>query len=275
MDPPLQRLFPLPAESRPLRGLYLTHGLHLKPGPFVYTNFITSLDGRIAVGENAGYKIPKAITNDRDWRLYLELTAQADVVLTSRHYLNYLFQKYGAVYLLHGTLAEGLVGWRKEQGLSNQPAIALVTRTMDVSADLVRAVMPQPLYILTGREAPIARRQALEGAGARVLGVGPHEGAVGDELVSALTHLGFSRLYSATGPHVLHMLLARGRLDRLYLTLVPRLLGGTRYETFMEGGHLANTFNLVLSSMYLDPPNGEWPGQLLACFNAYDRAPYS
>ena len=47
------RLFPGPGQELPLQGLYLNHALRQKAEslgrPFVYANFVTSLDGRIAV----------------------------------------------------------------------------------------------------------------------------------------------------------------------------------------------------------------------------------
>ena len=55
MQTPVTRLFPSPGEQHPLEGLYLQHQLQTRgqPGqPFVYSNFITTLDGRIAIGVN-------------------------------------------------------------------------------------------------------------------------------------------------------------------------------------------------------------------------------
>jgi hypothetical protein len=46
------RLYPDPFAEVPLRGLYLDHHIHTlgRHGePFVYANFLSSLDGRIAV----------------------------------------------------------------------------------------------------------------------------------------------------------------------------------------------------------------------------------
>lgn len=71
MRMPVTRLFPLPHRELRLEGLYLDHDLYGKgrPGkPFVYSNFITSLDGRIAIASQASatHVVPTATTNPRD-----------------------------------------------------------------------------------------------------------------------------------------------------------------------------------------------------------------
>ena len=52
--------------------------------PFVYTNYVTSIDGRIAIPrpEGQGMMVPKETANDRDWRLFQELAVQADVIIS-------------------------------------------------------------------------------------------------------------------------------------------------------------------------------------------------
>jgi len=91
MHSPVTRLIPAPQEELPLHGLYLQHQLHRRGSsgqPFVYSNFITSLDGRIALaGEHRhSHEVPDSITNPRDWRLYQELAGQADILITSGRY---------------------------------------------------------------------------------------------------------------------------------------------------------------------------------------------
>ena len=59
----LQRLYPAPAEPAALTGLYLRHALHRRSQPFVYANFIASLDGRVALADRQGAlaRMPSAI----------------------------------------------------------------------------------------------------------------------------------------------------------------------------------------------------------------------
>ncbi len=87
------RLYPQPSGQESLHGLYLSHDLRALADamdrPFVYSDYVVSLDGRIAVPHSTkpGLTVPKAIANDRDWRLFQELAVQADVVITSGRYL--------------------------------------------------------------------------------------------------------------------------------------------------------------------------------------------
>src|SRR4051812_17752639 len=87
----LIRLYPPPAEEQSLEGLYLAQDVRLLAQgrrPFVYTNFVTSLDGHISEpSDTQGRQVPKAIANSHDWRLYMELVAQADVLITTERQL--------------------------------------------------------------------------------------------------------------------------------------------------------------------------------------------
>ena len=85
------RLYPKPHVMVPLEGVYLQLNLH-KQGtakkPLIYSNYIASLDGRISVrdAETGEFRVPETIANKRDWRLYQELAAQCDVIITSARY---------------------------------------------------------------------------------------------------------------------------------------------------------------------------------------------
>lgn len=88
-------------------------------------------------------------------------------------------------------------------------------------------------------------------------------------MIAELADRGYRLMYNATGPKVLHMLLSDGQLHRLYLTSVPRLLGGEPYSSIVEGGLLTPPANFALRSLYLDTAAGAGEGQL---FSAYDLA---
>jgi hypothetical protein len=89
----ITQLYPLPPTERPLKGTYLAHELRLysqqSERAFVYSNFVTSLDGRIAIPHPSkpGLMVPKNTANDRDWRLFQELAAQADLIISTGRYL--------------------------------------------------------------------------------------------------------------------------------------------------------------------------------------------
>ncbi|MEO1880473.1 MAG: riboflavin biosynthesis protein RibD, partial [Methylococcales bacterium] len=99
MSKQLLKLFPLSTQQHPLQGLYLTHRLNTlgsTTAPFVYANFLSSLDGRIALKDsvqNQPSYIPKQLTTDSDFRLFMELHAQADCLITHGGYMRALSEK--------------------------------------------------------------------------------------------------------------------------------------------------------------------------------------
>ena len=90
----------------------------------------------------------------------------------------------------------------------------------------------------------------------------------GATLVQRMSELGYNTIYSATGPKVLHLLLAGGVLNRLYLTLANRILGGQPFSTIVEGSLFEKGLDLRMDSMYFDSAALGGLGQL---FIAYDR----
>ncbi|MEJ2347021.1 MAG: dihydrofolate reductase family protein [Gammaproteobacteria bacterium] len=268
------RLYPPPAEARPLAGLYLNHELQRQGSaqhPFVYSNFIASLDGRISEPEpdSGRHRVPAAIANSRDWRLYMELAAQADVLLTTARHLRAVAEGRHAelIEIGHGKFRD-LASWRASRGLAPQPAIAVVSAGLEIPAAALRRRCQAPLLVLTTRDAPAARVRELQDHGIEVTPVGEGTSVDGDALVRTLAARGLQRIYSIAGPRVLHTLLAAGRLDRLYLTLAQAVIGGDRYHTLTAGPPLTPAAGFQLHELHLDAAAPPRAGQLLASFDA-------
>ena len=127
------------AEATPLAGLYLSHDVRRQAAaaarPFVYANFVTALDGRIAIPDEkqGGLKVPGSVANDRDWRLFQELAVQADVIITTGRYLrDYGAGKAQEIFRVHDDPAfADLAEWRRARGMSPQPDLAVVSRSLD------------------------------------------------------------------------------------------------------------------------------------------------
>ncbi|RMD69716.1 MAG: hypothetical protein D6819_06220 [Gammaproteobacteria bacterium] len=244
------RLYPPPHERLPLRGLYLTHDLHRQGKTCLYTNFISSLDGRIALKENGAFRVPRAIANPRDWRLFQELAAQAEAMIIGTGYLRALAR--GAVEnILH--LEDDLRTWRRAQGLSPQPAAIVLSASLDIPPGL-----PFPLILITGKKAPQERLATLQEQGVQVLFAGEGGKVEPQALGELVPHLGFRSIYSAAGPGVLRLLLEAGLLDRLYLTLSHHLLAGDAFKTLLEGPPLDPPIALRLQGLAYDEGPGQW-----------------
>jgi riboflavin biosynthesis pyrimidine reductase len=276
MSGPVIQLFPPTGAQLPLKGLYLAHALHQKgsqQAPWVYTNFVTSLDGRIALKDPkaGGYQVPKAIANPRDWRLFQELAAQADVLITGGRYVRDLARGQTQSTLRVGEAPgeEDLRAWRIEQGLPAQPALAVVSASLDLPLQALGR-QDRDIYVITGEAAHEGRIKQLEREGATVIPAGDGPRVDGAKMVQALARLGFKTIYSTAGPQVLHTLLAAGVLARLYLTLTHQMLGGEDFATLLAGPLLTSPTRFELTSLYYDAAAPQGAGQCFAMFE--DRA---
>lgn len=253
----LQRLYPVPPEMRPLKGLYLDLPLgSSEPALFCYSNFVASLDGRIATGTGAEQQVPREIANSRDWRLFQELAARADVLVVSGAYLRAAgATAYSPLPLSPEPEFADLHAWRQSHGLPPQPDVVVVSAQLGFT--LPRGWRRQGRRVLVATTATAAPSQvaALERDGAAVVACG-RDAVDGAALRRLIEASGYHRAYCLSGPLVLRTLLAGGALDSLFLTTVPRLLGGTHYSTLLEGAELQPPAQFRLRWLYLDANAG-------------------
>jgi riboflavin biosynthesis pyrimidine reductase len=256
-----------------LEGAYLGHDLRqhaMRQGQrFVYGNFVASVDGRIAIPGGGGHAmgVPKATANPRDWRLFQELAAQADIVISSGRYLrDRAAGNAQEILRVDDPRFSDLRAWREERGLGPQPDIAIVSRSLQFPIPDVLASAGRKVVVFTTAGPDPERVKAIEARLGPVIVAG-EKSVRGAKLVEGLVALGYRVIYSAAGPQVLHLLLADRVLDRLYLTHVNRLLGGHPYASIVEGPLFKPAVDLKLNSVYLDPGGAEGLGQL---FLSYD-----
>lgn len=273
----LLRLHPAPHLERSIEGLYLGEEM-AGPNPdrpFVYTNFVCSLDGRIATedpqrGRRAS---PSAITNARDWRLFQELAACADVLIISAAFLRGILAGQTSERLPIGDdpAFDDLHAWRRDRGMPPQPAMVILGRSLDAALVEHCGALDRPVYFAVGNEADGDPASAVEAAGAQVLVAGNGPGVQGRPLIDALGRAGFRRIYSMAGPRVLHLLLNDRVLDRLYLTHFHCLVGGQSFDTLLEGEPLEPPVSLVPRTLYYDPDVKEGAGQFFAAYDILRR----
>lgn len=270
----LTRLYPQPPAEFQLERLYLGQDLRQYTGPgknpFVYSNYITSLDGRIAVPNPSKSElvVPKAITNPRDWRLFQELAIQADILITSGRYLRQY--ERGEVQEILTVFDEprfsDLMEWRREAGLSPRPDLVVISASLDFPIPSTLTAEGRRVIVLTVETAGRQRVESLKKHAGEVYIAGERR-VSGREALKRLSELGYELIYNATGPKVLHLLLKDGVLDRLYLSFASRILGGDPYSSIVEGDLLDPPQNFRLNSLYHDPHAFNGFGQL---FCSYD-----
>ena len=275
MNDKILQLFPVPSREVPLRGLYLQHDLRAQAEDrdrvFVCANFVSSLDGRIAIPNPSGkgVTLAEAVTNPRDWRLFQELAVQTDILITSGRYLREYSTsvKQEILQIYDDPQFEDLRNWRLSRGLSSQPDLAVISGRLDFDVPPALLGDDRSLLIFTTKSSDPNQIQRLKDQGARILFAG-EESVDGQKLCAHMTELGYRTAYSGAGPKVLHLLASSGVLDRLYLTFANRLLGGEPYASILEGPLLDPPINLQLNTLYFDPYGLEGLGQLFA---SYDR----
>ena len=277
MQTPVTRLYPATGEKYPLENLYLQHHLNLKgrPGtPFIYSNFITSLDGRIALGSSSSttHTVPGATVNPRDWRLYQELAGQADLLVTSGRYFRQCLLGEAQDQLPVGKQTEfsDIHKWRLAQGLRDQPDIAILSGSLDIPLAALEPYRQRRILVITGDASDETRVNALQAAGIEVLRAGSGTLVDGSRMTAELAALGYRSIYAIAGPEVFHTLLRAKVINRLYLTIAQQLLGGEDFDTLTWGPLLAPAQGMSLISLHHDPHAPVGAGQLLAVFEPQD-----
>lgn len=267
----LLELYPHPA-TRPLRGAYLAHRLHeqgSREWPFIYGNFVSSLDGRIALREFGGEsRLPAALGSEADFRLLLELHAQADCLITHGGYLRAIAHGRLDDILQVGTIAghEDLAEWRCAEGLSAQPAVCIASASLEFELPPSLERHGQAVFVATGEQADAARVRELEQRGVEVVRAGAGAAVEGAALARVLAQRGLRSAFLLAGPRMLETMLRDRVLARLYVTLTHQLLGGERFHTLIEGEELHGAGRLQLRALHLDRDSLDGSGQMFALF---------
>lgn len=270
----LLQVFPAPPHAVPLHGLYLSSAIRPEgtiTRPCVYADFIASLDGLIALVEPGEHlhQVPKATANPQDWRLYQELAACADLLVTSGRYMRNLARGTAQAGLPVSAAQEfsDLVELRSAQNRTPQPALVIVSTSLDFSVP-PGLCDQRRVYIATGEMTDARRRAAFEAQGLHVLITGRAAHVEGRPLIGRLVQLGFGNIELIGGAKLLGTLLAGRVLDRLYLTQAHRMLGGRMFDTLLNGQLLAPPADFRLRALYLDTRGG-----FEQSFSIYDRYP--
>jgi riboflavin biosynthesis pyrimidine reductase len=280
MQKPVTRLYPSPGEECPLEGLYLQHRLHTKgqpDRPFVYSNFITSLDGRIAVGskDRITRTVPASIGNPRDWRLYQELAGQADLLITSGRFFrqSIIGEAQDILPVDRKAVFKDIHTWRNDQGLREQPDIAIISGSLDIPPAALEPYRDRRILVITGEEAGQTKAGELKDHGVEIIYAGAGTQVDGSLMLSRLATLGYRSIYTIAGPAVFYTLLKARVINRLYLTIAQQLLGGDSLDTLTSGPLLTPAQGMQLVNLYHDPHAPANGGQLLGCFEPWVNSP--
>jgi len=189
----------------------------------VTVNMAISVDGRI----NTRRREPFALGSEHDRRLMDVLRARADAVIvgagTVRHDGHPMVIRYA-----------DLRAQRVALGLSPHPVNVVLSRRLDLP--LRRkffAVAHAQRIVVTTRLAPAASVRRLASA-AEVI-VLPSNTLAPARVVEALAARGLCRLLLEGGGEVHFAFAKAGIVDQWYVTVTPRLIGGTGAPSFLDG----------------------------------------
>jgi riboflavin biosynthesis pyrimidine reductase len=162
--------------------------------------------------------------------------------------------------------------WRSAHGLARQPAIAIVSRTLDFPIPPSLERHEQPVHIITANGAPADRVAFWREHGCEVVLAGSDASVEGAPMIRALGERGYARLYLLAGPQMLETVLRDGSLSRLYLTQTHQLVGGEMFHTLTAGPRLGRAGRMRLHTLYYDPAAPKGTGQLFASFDVRREA---
>lgn len=198
---------------------------------WVRANVVSTLDGAAQGGDHKS----GSLSSPADHEVFAVLRTLADVVLVGANTTR--VEGYQPVRADEVDAAA-----RARLGLAPVPAIAVVTRSLDVDPALA-AGGEAPTLAITTAAAPADRlRRWAETAPVLVAG----DASV--DLSTALDQLaarGYRRVLCEGGPSLLRDLAASGRLDELCLTLTPQLAAGDRLR-LTSGASLSPPVSLRL-----------------------------
>ncbi|HYO31494.1 MAG TPA: pyrimidine reductase family protein [Nocardioidaceae bacterium] len=182
--------------------------------PWVRANFVESLDG---AAQGSDHK-SGTLSSRADKRLFGLLRSLADVIVVGAHTTR--TEGYLPV-----TATETRAGLRSRLGLTPVPALAVVSRSLELDDGLIEHA-GEPTIVITTESAPAARREELAT-------VTPVITAGRDDVdlafaVEQLVARGFSRMLCEGGPTLMRDLVAAGRVDEICLTIAPLIVAGDR-----------------------------------------------
>jgi riboflavin-specific deaminase-like protein len=235
----MQRLLPDPAPIEPAELLAEFEPVALagKERPYVFTNFAVTVDGHATIAGRSG-----SIGSDTDTAMLMGLRARADAVMIGAGTMR--AENYGRL------LPDAQARARRERiGLPHDPLAVIISNRMELpwDAGLFTCGAGRVLIFTAVEDEPPATSTPVR--------VERHPGGV--DLPAALRHLraerGIRGLLCEGGPRLHAELLAAGLVDELFLTIAPKLAGGSG-PRIVEGALPGESLDLELRWLLADGP---------------------
>ena len=216
------------AEPEGLRSFSLPEELHrLYPGTigfpdeWVYANFVSTLDGVVALPGVAGSNRLIADASEADRLVMGLLRACADVVLIGAGTLRGSPRAVWTAEAAYPDAAPAFAELRSGLGLQAHPDIAIITSGRDLPSD--HPILEREPIILTTADGAQRLEPLLPTA--QVVSVSAGEHVDLPAAIDALRDRGYGRILSECGPHLFGALVAAQLVDELFLTVSPLVAG--------------------------------------------------
>jgi riboflavin biosynthesis pyrimidine reductase len=229
----MRQLFPFPADSPDLLGLYA-----YPAGPWLRANMVSSADGA-ASQEGA----TKDLSSETDRHVFALLRTLSDVIVVGA----------ATAREEHYNPVRPRELWRHlRAGRSPTPPIAVVSGRLDLDPQsplITAAPADARTIVITTAQAPPDRRAELATC-ADVIVAGEQSVDL-KAAVSALADRGHQRVLAEGGPHLLAQLVEAGLMDELCLTVGP-LMAGPGASRIVTGAPAARPQRLALAHVLED-----------------------
>jgi len=191
--------------------------------PVILANFVSSIDGVVAVAPGGGGEISGFAEPDRF--VMAILRALADAILVGAGTVRAAPTHVWTPGHVHPASARALASWRAAMGLELSPTTVVVTGSgdLDPGHPALHAGVPVVVATTAGGAARLA--SAPLPPSVRVEVAGDDRAVDLRSLVDLTSRLGARVVLCEGGPHLLGQFVAAGQLDELFLTLAPHLLG--------------------------------------------------
>jgi riboflavin biosynthesis pyrimidine reductase len=208
----------LPAQLRDLYGGDLAFS-----DPRVYANFVSTLDGIVAIPSVPSSNSLIGMESKADHFVMGLLRAFADVVLIGAGVLRASPTGTWLPEKVYPPAAQAFAELRRRLGKSEAPEVAVLTGSGSIDPE--HPVLEAGAVALTSA-AGAARLDGRLPAAASIVTLGEETTIDGRLVVDALLERGHRLILSEAGPHAFGSLLAAQAADELFLTVSPLLVGG-------------------------------------------------
>jgi riboflavin biosynthesis pyrimidine reductase len=196
--------------------------------PTVIANFVTSLDGVVAMGpgetSTGGAEISGSSESDR--LMMALLRGLADVVVIGAGTLRAGHRQVWTAAHIQPTLAETIASWRGELWLTPQPTTIVVTASGNLDVTHAGLNAPGVPVIVATTRAGADRLATLPISGnVRVEVVGDGDRVPAGALLEIVRGTGARVALCEGGPHLFGELLRARLVDELFLTVAPQVAG--------------------------------------------------